>query len=99
MNEVPQRFRPSCYLVEVSEGAGVGSPLMEGDLLVVDEQKPARHADLVVVEMDGEQRLFSSLRVGGRLRLIPAAGPRESIWARPAQLRGVVVRQARGYGL
>lgn len=91
-------FRPSCFLVEVSEEAGVGGPLMEGDLLVVDEQKPAQHADLVVVELDGEQRLFSSHRVGGRMRLIPTAGPRESIWARQCDLRGVVVSQARRYG-
>lgn len=89
------RFRPSCYLVEVSEDAGVGGPLMEGDLLVVDEQKPAQHADLVVVELEGEQRLFSSHRIGGRMRLIPTAGPRESIWAQHSDLRGVVVRQVR----
>ncbi|MDT0501625.1 MULTISPECIES: S24 family peptidase [unclassified Halomonas] len=89
------RFRPSCYLVEVSEDAGVGGPLMEGDLLVVDEQKPAQHDDLVVVELDGEQRLFSSHRIGGRMRLIPTAGPKESIWARHSDLRGVVVRKAR----
>ncbi|SDG22178.1 hypothetical protein SAMN05216571_106155 [Onishia taeanensis] len=91
------RFGLSCFLVEVSAEAGVAGSLIEGDLLVVDEQKPAQHDDLVIVEVEGEQRLFSSLRVGGRLRLIPTAGPRESIWARQAQLRGVVVRQARRY--
>jgi SOS-response transcriptional repressor LexA len=90
-------FKPTCYLMEVSEDAGVGGPLMEGDLLVVDEQKPAQHADLVV-ELDGEQRLFSSHRIGGRMRLMPTAGPSESIWARQSDLRGVVVSQARRYG-
>ena len=93
------RFRPSCYLVEVSEEAGVSGPLVEGDLLVVDEQKHAQHADLVVVEVDGEQRLFSSHRVGGQMRLMSTVGPRESVWARQAVLRGVVVSQARRYVL
>ncbi|MDI5893065.1 LexA family protein [Halomonas rhizosphaerae] len=92
-----KRFKPTCYLVEVSEEAGVVGPLMEGDLLVVDEQKPAQHADLVVVEVEGEQRLFNSHRIGGRVRLIPTAGPRESLWARQSDLRGVVVSQARRY--
>lgn len=91
------RFRPTCYLVEVSEDAGVGGPLMEGDLLVVDEQKPVQHDDLVVMELDGEQRLFRCHRIGGRMRLISTAGPRESIWARQSDLRGVVVSQARRY--
>ncbi|MGC3875034.1 hypothetical protein ACPF7Z_17420 [Halomonas sp. GXIMD04776] len=91
------RFRPSCYLVEVSEDAGVGGPLMEGDLLVVDEQKPAQHADLVV-ELDRVQRLFSSHWIGGRMRLMPTAGPDELIWARQSDLRGVVASQARRYG-
>lgn len=93
------RFRASCYLVEVSEEAGVGGPLMEGDLLVVDEQKPTQHADLVIVDVDGEQRLFNSHRIGGRVRLMPTAGPRESLWARQSDLRGVVVSQARRYVL
>lgn len=88
-------YGASCYLVEVSPEAGVDGPLIEGDVLVVDEARPAQHDDLVIVEVDGEQRLFNSLRVGGQLRLIPTAGPRESIWARQAELRGVVVRQAR----
>ncbi len=92
-----KRFKPTCYLVEVSEEAGVVGPLMEGDLLVVDEQKPAQHADLVIVEVEGEQRLFNSHRIGGRVRLIPTAGPRESLWARQSDLRGVVVSQARRY--
>lgn len=88
------RFRPSCYLVEVSEDDGVGGPLIEGGLLVVDEQKPAQHADL----LDGQQRLFSRHRIGGRMRLMPTAGPSESIWAPQSDLRGVVVSQASRYG-
>ncbi|MCI0508625.1 hypothetical protein C8E00_103477 [Chromohalobacter marismortui] len=92
------QFSPSCYLVEVSEEAGVNGPLMEGDLLIVDEQKPAGHADLVVVDLEGEQRLFKSHRIGGRLRLMPTVGPKESLWARRSDLRGVVVSQARRYG-
>ncbi|MBS8268595.1 hypothetical protein DYI26_07615 [Halomonas litopenaei] len=93
------RFRPSCFLVEGSEEAGVSGPLVEGDLLVVDEQKHAQHADLVVVEVHGEQRLFSSHCVGGQMRLMSTAGPRESLWARRTDLRGVVVSQVRSYVL
>ncbi len=58
----PTRFKPACYLGEVIKDAGVGGPLMEDDLLVVDEQKLAQHDDLVIVEVEGEQRLFSSYR-------------------------------------
>ncbi|SDK67388.1 hypothetical protein [Billgrantia gudaonensis] len=91
------QFAPSCYLVEVGEDAGVCGPVIEGDLLVVDEARPAQHADLVVVEREGEQRLFKGHRIGGRIRLIPTVGPRESVWARQSDLRGVVVSQARRY--
>ncbi|GAA0587522.1 hypothetical protein ACFQH5_16745 [Halomonas salifodinae] len=93
------RFRPSCYLVEVSAEAGVDGPVIEGDVLVVDEARAPGHADLVVAEVEGEQRLFRTHRIGGRMRLMPTAGPRESIWARQLDLRGVVVSQARRYGL
>lgn len=89
------RFRPTCYLVEVSEDAGIGGPLVEGDLLVVDEQKTAQHDDLVVMELDSEQRLFRCHRIGGRMRLVPTAGPKESFWARQSDLRGVVVSLVR----
>ncbi|MCK0744128.1 hypothetical protein [Chromohalobacter nigrandesensis] len=89
------QFPPGCYLVEVSEDAGVEGPIIEGDVLVVDEQRPAQHADLVVMDWQGETLLFSSHRIGGRLRLMPTAGPRESLWARQSDLRGVVVSQAR----
>ncbi|QOR38220.1 hypothetical protein HNO52_06620 [Billgrantia diversa] len=46
-----KHFRASCYLVEVSDEAGVNGPIMEGDQLVVDEARPVRHADLVVAEL------------------------------------------------
>src|SRR5690554_504891 len=94
-----KQFRASCYLVEVSEEAGVNGPIMEGDLLVVDEARPVTHADLVVAELDGEQRLFHTHRIGGAYRLLPTAGPRESVLARISDLRGVVVSQARRYAM
>ncbi|WP_179703078.1 hypothetical protein [Chromohalobacter canadensis] len=50
---------------------------------------------MVVMDWQGETQLFSSHRIGGRLRLMPTAGPRESLWARQTDLRGVVVHQAR----
>ena len=91
------RFAPTCYLVEVSDEAGVAGPLMEGDLLVVDEQKTAQHADLVIVDVEGGQRLFSSHRIGGQLWMIPPVDRSGSFPARQSELRGVVVSQARQY--
>ncbi|MCK0743939.1 hypothetical protein [Chromohalobacter nigrandesensis] len=59
---------------------------------------PHSPSDLVVMDWQGETLLFSSHRIGGRLRLMPTTGPRESLWARQSDLRGVVVSQARRYG-
>ncbi|RCV89709.1 S24 family peptidase [Billgrantia montanilacus] len=94
-----KQFRASCYLVEVSDEAGVNGPIMEGDLLVVDEARKVGHADLVVAELEGEQRLFRTHRIGGAYRLLPTAGPRQSVIARVSDLRGVVVSQTRRYGV
>lgn len=94
-------YPTSCYLVEVSAEAGVDGPVIEGDVLVVDEARAPGHADLVVAEMEGEQRLFRTHRIGGAFRLLPTAGPRHSLTARARDLRGVVVKQvpAEGIGL
>ncbi|KAA0011178.1 hypothetical protein F0A17_13720 [Billgrantia pellis] len=94
-----RQFPPSCFLVEVSAEAGVSGPIMEGDLLIVDEGRSVSHADLVVAELDGEQRLFRTHRIGGAYRLLPTAGPRHSVIARASDLRGVVVSQARRYAV
>jgi hypothetical protein len=90
----PEHFPPSCYLVEVSAKAGVEGPIIEGDVLVVDEARPMQHADLVVVETGEGLVLFRSHRIGGRFRLVPAGGG-QGHKARPELCRGVVVRQAR----
>ncbi|MCE8028795.1 hypothetical protein HOP54_08845 [Halomonas daqingensis] len=94
-----KQFKAGCYLVEVSSEAGVDGPIIEGDVLVVDESRPVGHADLVVAELDGEQRLFRTHRIGGAYRLMPTAGPRHSVIARVSDLRGVVVSQARRYAV
>lgn len=91
---VVERFPPSCYLVEVSAEAGVEGPIIEGDVLVVDEALPVQHADLVVVETGEGLVLFRSHRIGGGFRLLPAGGG-QGRRARPDQCRGVVVHQAR----
>lgn len=88
-------FPPSCFLVEVGDEAGIEGPIIEGDVLVVDEQRLAQHADLVLMESQGETRLYHSHRIGGRLRVMQTVGPHESFWASEADLRGVVVHQAR----
>lgn len=89
------RLPASCYLVEVSEEAGVDGPIIEGDVLVVDEARPVQHGDLVVVQGDEALRLCRSHRIGGRFRLLPTAGPREGFFARQLDCRGVVVHKAR----
>ncbi|SDJ88676.1 S24 family peptidase [Billgrantia gudaonensis] len=86
--------RPSCYLVEVSDEAGVEGPIIEGDVLVVDEAQPVQHADLVVVEVESQLRLYRSHRIGGAFRLVPACGG-QGMTAKPAECRGVVVHRAR----
>jgi len=87
-------FPASCYAVEVCDGAGVAGPIIEGDVLVVDEARPVQHADLVVVETGEGLRLFQSHRIGGRFRLVPASGGQGHL-AQPETCRGVVVRQTR----
>ena len=90
-----RRLPPSCYLVEVSEDAGVEGEIIEGDVLVIDEARPVQHGDLVAVQGEEALRLCRSHRIGGRFRLVCTAGPRESFFARQEDCRGVVVRQAR----
>lgn len=85
---------PNCYLVEVSAEAGVEGSLIEGDLLLVDESRPVQHADLVVVEIEEEYRLFRSHRIGRSCRLIPASGG-SGHFAKTQTCRGVVVDQLR----
>jgi hypothetical protein len=86
--------RPSCYLVEVSDEAGVEGAIIEGDVLVVDEAQPVQHADLVVVEVEAQLRLFKGHRIGGAVRLIPAGGG-GGHFAQPQACRGVVVEKRR----
>ncbi|MGJ7459337.1 hypothetical protein [Halomonas sp. RA08-2] len=84
----------SCFLVEVSDEAGVEGPVIEGDLLVVDELRPVQHSDLVVVEVENQYRLFKSHRIGGRYRLLPASGGRGH-FAQYMSCRGVVTHHLR----
>ncbi|SDG27349.1 hypothetical protein SAMN05216571_10814 [Onishia taeanensis] len=88
------RLPPSCYLVEVSEEAGVDGEIIEGDVLVVDEARPVQHGDLVVVVIDEAYQLFQGHRIGGAVRLLPASGG-QGMTARTDHCRGVVVHRAR----
>jgi SOS-response transcriptional repressor LexA len=90
----PHGLPPSCYLVEVSAEAGVAGPIIEGDVLVVDEARPVEHAALVVVELDNQYRLYRSHRIGGGFRLMPASGGQGHI-ASAHDCRGVVVQHLR----
>lgn len=83
---------PECFLVEVSEEAGIGGEIQEGDVMLVDEHRPLQHDDLAVMEVEGQLRLFRSHRIGGNFRLIPAIGG-QGIFARSNEVRGVVIHQ------
>lgn len=89
-------FPPSCFAVELREGAGLDGPLIEGDVLIADEGRMANNDDLAIAKVEGEHLLARVWRIGGRVRLIPLSG-RESLFAREEMLLGVVVSQARRY--
>jgi hypothetical protein len=76
-----RKFTPSCFLVEISEDARPGGPMMEGDVLVV-------------AEIEGEYRLFKAHCAGSRCRLLPPNGG-QGYFVNAQQFKGVVVRQAR----
>uniref|UniRef100_UPI00345B0909 S24 family peptidase n=1 Tax=Halomonas sp. TaxID=1486246 RepID=UPI00345B0909 len=84
----------SCYLVEVSDEAGVEGKIQESDVLVVDEARALQHGDLALMDVEGQLRLFHCHRIGGSFRMIPAGGG-QGIFARPCDVRGVVVAQHR----
>lgn len=96
------RFAPSCYLVEVSEEAGVdGSLVIEGDVLVVDEARMARSEDLVIVGRVGQQRLYRTRLIftfirGRQMQLVELIGGSPCL-ARLDEVRGVVISQMRRY--
>ncbi|MBZ9576745.1 hypothetical protein [Modicisalibacter sp. MOD 31.J] len=93
--DVPVSDLPaSCYVVEVSEDAGVDGEIIEGDVLIVDEALPAQHGDLVLIGEDCELYLYRSHRIGGGMRMLPMGGG-EGCFARRVDCRGVVVRWAR----
>jgi hypothetical protein len=87
---VPETFPASCYLVEVSAEARVEGPLIEDDVLVVDESRPVQHADLVVVQIESQLRLFKSHRIGGTFWLLPANGG-VGHFTKPSAFHGVVM--------
>ncbi|WP_110687003.1 hypothetical protein [Salinicola aestuarinus] len=89
-------FSPSCFAVEIGEQAGLDGPLIEGDVLIADEDRMAGNDDLVIAKLPGEHLVARTWRIGGRVRLIPLHG-RESVFARDDMLLGVVVSQARRY--
>ncbi|WP_144076917.1 hypothetical protein [Salinicola socius] len=89
-------FPASCFAVELKAGAGFDGPLIEGDVLIADEDRMIGNEDLTIAKVEGEHLLARAWRIGGRVRLIPLHG-RESLFAREEMLLGVVVSQARRY--
>lgn len=82
--------------MELREGAGFEGPLIEGDVLIVDESRMVSNEDLAIAKLEGEHLLARVWRIGGRVRLVPLRG-RESLFAREDMLLGVVISQARRY--
>lgn len=96
IQEMPISDLPaSSFLVEVAPDAGVDGELMEGDVLVADENRITEYGDVVLAcdEYD-EMRVYHSHRVGGCLRLVPMGGG-EAVPASALDCVGVVVRRAR----
>lgn len=89
-------FSSDCYAVSVGEEAGVDGPLMEGDVLIVDEARVPGHGDLVLAEIETEQRLFHYWRPGYRTLLRPVSGG-SSRYAKAGCIRGVIVSLLRQY--
>lgn len=87
-------YSRSCFAVEVTTEAGVHGPVIEGDVLLVDEARSLGHDDFVVVEMDDALHLYRTFRVGSRYRLLPPNGG-TGLMATSRMVRGVVVHQAR----
>ncbi|MBY5969902.1 hypothetical protein [Halomonas denitrificans] len=84
---------PRCYLVEVSDEAGIDGEIMEGDVLVVDESAPLCHGDLAVLEVERQLRLFYSHRIGGSHYVMEVGGGDE-MFAKVKDFRGVVVQRS-----
>lgn len=96
IQEMPVSDLPfSSFLVEVAPDAGIDGELMEGDVLVADENRIAEYGDLVLAcdECD-EMRAYHSHRIGGYLRLVPMGGG-QAVPATSLDCVGVVVRRAR----
>ena len=96
IQEMPVSDLPcSSFLVEVAQDAGIDGELMEGDVLVADENRITEYGDVVLAcdEYD-EMRAYHSHRVGGYLRLVPMGGG-EAVPASALDCVGVVVRRGR----
>ncbi|WP_322528539.1 hypothetical protein R5R73_01255 [Salinicola sp. LHM] len=96
IQEMPVSDLPATsFLVEVAPGAGVDGELIEGDVLVADENRIAKYGDLILAcdEYD-EMRAYHSHRIGGYLRLVPVGGG-QVVPASMLDCVGVVVRRAR----
>lgn len=91
-----QQFSSDCYAVSVGEEAGVDGPLMEGDVLIIDEARVPSHGDLVLAEVESEHRLFHYWRPGYRTLLRSVSGGR-SHFAGADCVRGVIVSLLRQY--
>lgn len=90
-------FPDSCYLVEVSDTAGVKGPIIEGDVLVVDEQRYPHHDDFIIVSIGHHSRLHRTVRMGDRMLAIPMLGPRNTFPVTQEIFRGVVICQHRRF--
>lgn len=87
---------PTCYLIQACAGAGVRGPVIEGDVLVVDEARVPCHGDLVAVMHQQEIELFEAIALGPRYRYRRVGG-RETMRVPVEQLKGVVVSLVRRY--
>jgi DNA polymerase V len=64
--------RPAAsFLFAVQGESMTGAGIMDGDRVIVDRSRTARHNDIVVAEIDGEYTLKRLFQSGGRIELRP----------------------------
>ncbi len=54
LNDLLIKNKPATYLVRVTGNSMIEAAICDGDILVVDASKKARHANIVVASVDGE---------------------------------------------
>ena len=91
--------RPHSYCLRVSGDSMVEAGILDGDIIVVDQDRQAREGDVVVALVEDEATVKRYYRSGGMVELRPANARLEplKVDARKVMVRGGVVGLLRKY--